>query len=69
MIASVVATLATKAPSKEVTDIFDMASAPVFGELAIAKQKSGLTAGLLLCTDRLMDGLNVSMHPTVGLTQ
>ena len=32
MIAAVVATLATKAPSKEVTDIFDMASAPDFGE-------------------------------------
>ena len=32
MIAAVVATLATKAPSKEVTDIFDMASAPGFGE-------------------------------------
>ena len=31
-IAAVVATLATKAPSKEVTDIFDMASAPGFGE-------------------------------------
>ena len=32
LIASVVATLCTKAPTKEVTDIFDMASKPNYGE-------------------------------------
>ena len=32
LIASVVATLCTKAPTKEVTDIFDMASKPGYGE-------------------------------------